>query len=281
MTRTIDLNKTITDIINVNKDSIISHIPKNINLLLSGGGLGSFYHVGIVKLLDEYCHNNSININKIYCVSGGAMIAVLYMNGLDVNLFSDIYNEIKNDPQKCSLYLVDILRHYLETYLDDDCHIKCTNKLYIFVYEWKSRRNFERKVISKFTSKDDLINIVIASCTISYITAKSSHHSYDGKCYVDGIDIDMSLIEKDTDTEWGDIIIDTTYVDYKMTYKLNFIDDCIDNLILKGINDVELFLFKNNTDNKAIRLLHPKTPYIGQSISLKIYDWLIEYFWGK
>lgn len=288
-----DFNKIITDILDANKGNISANIPKNINILLSGGGLGSFYHSGIIKLVDGYCRDNGININNIYCVSGGAMMGVLYLNGVDVNMFSKIYNEIKNDPEKKSQYLVDTLKSYLEIYLDDDCHIKCTDKLHIFVYEWKSRRNFERKIISKFDSKDDLINAVIASCTISYITSKNSHHLYNGKCYVDGIDIDMSLvyndvekdlekqIEKDTnvDANWGDLIIDVTYVDYKMKYKLNFIDENIDELILKGINDVESFLFENNTDNKSIRLLHPNNPYVGQTLSYKIYEWIFDYFW--
>jgi hypothetical protein len=100
----------------------------------------------------------------------------------------------------------------------------------------------------------------------------------------DNIEKDLEKqIETNTDntdcTDWGDIIIDTTYVDYKIKYKLNFIDENIDNLILKGISDVDSFLYKNNTDNKSIRLLHPKNPYIGQSLSYKIYEWILDYFW--
>lgn len=298
MSRTIDLEQTIADILEKNKDIKCASLPKNINILLSGGGLGSFYQVGIMKLLDGYCLQNNVNINKIYCVSGGAMVAAFYMNGINVNMFSDIYNEIKNDPEKNSQYLVDVLKQYLTIHLDDDCHLKCSGRLNIFVYEILSRRRIQRKVINKFTSKDDLINVIVGSCTISYVTSRNSYHTHNGCYYIDGIDIDMGLITHDLEQEAeveieaeieiekpkdtvSDLIIDITYIDYKIKYKLSFIDDCIDNLILKGINDMSKYLYENNIDNKGIRMLHPQESYRGQTLFSKVCEWICEYLWNK
>jgi hypothetical protein len=278
----LDYDKIIKDIIQKSGTNNIKQLPENINILLTGGGLASFYQIGILKYLDTLIYEEIIKtkINKIYSVSGGALIGALYVSGVDMNIFSKEYNNIKS--MKSNRKLTDIAKDMLYTHLPEDSHIKCSNRLNIFVYEIESYKSHIRKVINKFESKDDLINIILASCTVSYITHEKFTYEHKNKNYVDGIDIDMQLVhdanilyESNENQYVLNLLIDLEYLEYKQKQKYTFTDECIDLLLIKSIYDIEGFMF--NKDIKTIKLLDKNQIYIGQTLYYKIFLWTMEY----
>lgn len=284
----VDYNKIIKDA--VQKIDIKTNFPKYTNILLSGGGLSSFYHISILNYLDELIKENKIKtkINKIYGVSGGALMGALYLSGVDINIFSKEYNEIKATKQ--GIVLTDVAREMMMKHIPDDSHIKCSGRLTIFVYEIESYKSHVRRIINTYDSKDELINIVLASCTISFLTHNKYTFDYKGKSYFDGIDIDMKLVNDSCElyenldgdiTEKsmiGNLMIDLEFLEYKQKLKYTFTDECIDSLLIKSIFDLSAFI--EGKQIKTIKFLNPNEVYTGQTLYYKILIWTMGYIFG-
>lgn len=287
----VDYNRIIKDAIQ--KIDIKLDFPEYINILLSGGGLSSFYHISILKYLDELIRENKIKtkINKIYGVSGGALMGALYLSGVDINMFSKEYNEIKATKQ--GVALTDIAREMMVKHIPDDSHIKCSGRLTIFVYEIESYKSHIRRTINTYDSKEELINIVLASCTISYLTHDKYTFDHKGKSYFDGIDIDMKLVN-DSDELYEkqnkdineiiekpairNLMIDLEFLEYKQKLKYTFTDECIDSLLIKSIFDFSAFV--EGKDMKTIKFLNPGEIYSGQTLYYKLLVWTMGYMFG-
>jgi len=284
----VDYNKIIKD--TVQKIDIKTNFPKYTNILLSGGGLSSFYHISILNYLDELIKENKIKtkINKIYGVSGGALMGALYLSGVDINVFSKEYNEIRATKQ--GTVLTDIAREMMMKHIPDDSHIKCSGRLTIFVYEIESYKSHVRRIINTYDSKDELINIVLASCTISYLTHNKYTFDYKGKSYFDGIDIDMKLVNDSSElyenldgnitdkSMIGNLMIDLEFLEYKQKLKYTFSDECIDSLLIKSIFDFSAFI--EGKQIKTIKFLNPNEVYSGHTLYYKVVIWTMGYIFG-
>ncbi|MBN1502605.1 patatin-like phospholipase family protein [Candidatus Woesearchaeota archaeon] len=74
---------------------------KKIGLLLSGGGIRGFAHIGVLKVLDK----NNIKISAIGGTSIGAIVGALYASGYTGNQIEEIAVKLK---KKDMLKLIDI-----------------------------------------------------------------------------------------------------------------------------------------------------------------------------
>jgi predicted acylesterase/phospholipase RssA len=277
---TTDFNGVVKGLIN---DQQESDLPATINVLLTGGGLSSYYEYGALRYLDETRkRTNKLNIKKMYCVSGGAYFGAMFLNGIDINKTVEIYAEMreKTAGEHKGSYLCEIVKTLLEEHLPDDAHERCSNILNIFVYEVESYRKYNRRVFNKFETKKDLIEIIIASCAIPYVTTRATIE-YNGKWYMDGIDIDTSIVdEKDYDPTIPSFLIDLEHLEYKSKHKISFTDANIQNIIMKGIEDMDNYV-KNNVENKVIRILKPGELYHGESFANRVSVWVFRYlFYG-
>lgn len=66
---------------------------KTFNLVLSGGGVRSYAHLGVYK----YCFENGFKFNEIVAVSGGAIIAPFILLEKDPNELIDIFKKTRLD----------------------------------------------------------------------------------------------------------------------------------------------------------------------------------------
>lgn len=263
------------------------NLPDNINLLLSGGGLSAYYEYGFLKYLDELNKKiNKLNINKIYCVSGGAYFAVLYLNKIDINRAIEVYKcefeKTTNDPIYKKRYLCDIVKGLLEEYLPDDAHLICNDILNIYVYEVGSYGRYTRRLFNNFESKQHLVDIIIASCSIPYVTTRGSVKIND-KYYMDGIDIDTTLAEH-FDKTIPSIMVDLEHLDYKSKHKISFTDNDIEKIIMQGITDMNEFIENSIIDNnkknkkkKVIRQINTGEHYKGQTFFYRVTVWVFRY----
>jgi NTE family protein len=64
----------------------LNKLPKNVSLVLSGGGVRGAMHLGVIKALEE----NNIKIDAISGTSMGAIIGVLYCQGISPDMILKI-----------------------------------------------------------------------------------------------------------------------------------------------------------------------------------------------
>lgn len=258
-----DLNNVINEMTSVNIPFFDEKLKK-INLLLPGGGLMCFYQYGALKLLKKFIDNGSIEINKIYCASGGSVVGALFLSGIDINEVSNFYNENKKNKNNKSL--INILYDTLNDILPENCHELCTDKLFIYVSEYNPPFSFYSHIISKFESKEHLINMIAASSSIPFFTS-DGFYKYKNKYYYDGLDINFDDIEYSPETK--NVIIDIEDIEHRLDKKYSFVDDHFEILMLRGIIDMHGFLF--DPEYNAVRvttidhhLEYPKINFIKQ-----------------
>lgn len=156
---------------NLNKD-----IPDNIDLILDGGAFNGGYQLGILIYLKQLEAKKSINIGRISGCSVGAIMGAMYVgNYLDQGIK---YYEKILDHYRCNSNLVklsSLVTEFVYKYVDD---VSIYNdKLYINYYNLQT---VEQKVISRYKTKDDLIDAIIKSSYIPYVIDGNIH--YKGCC---------------------------------------------------------------------------------------------------
>ena len=75
--------------------------------------------------------------------------------------------------------LKSVLREWLEFALPDDAHERCTSRLTIIM---RALRNLQLVSMSNFESRDQLIDMLVASCSIPFVTTPTK---VDGRYYID------------------------------------------------------------------------------------------------
>lgn len=215
------------------------NFPKKINLIITGGGLAVYYSVGVLECLRRL----DIKINKISCVSGGAIMGASYLCNLDAPTISNGYRNAKKMHDEKKLNTLEVLRNEMMSQFPDNVHELCNDRLIITTNDFIGYR-LNKIVHSKYNSKNDLIDIITASCTIPYFTHKSLYMYHQNKRMVDGIyphylcsEIDIRCLH-----------INHAFVDYKFSNRFNFSDENIDLIIAKGMEDFKNFSDQNQNN---------------------------------
>jgi len=175
-------------------EKLIENIPttmKNeksikLDVVLDGGLFNGSYLVGALYFLKEMEKKQYVNIERISCVSIGAVVAFLYIID-ELDLFVKLYGIVANDLKKnYNLKIIKKLKTLLgekilrENISHDICN-KVQNKLYISYYDVNKCKKI---VKNKFKSIDDIFNTIIKSCFIPYLI--DGNILYKNK-YADGI----------------------------------------------------------------------------------------------
>ena len=155
----------------------------NIDIVISGGAFNGAYGYGCLLFLNEMQNQNKININRISGTSVGAMLAVILLTDPNINFIKE-YIKIQNNWRKngnlenVKLLITKIIFNHFKS--DDKVKI-LNNKLFI------NRINIENgkeEVIYKFKSRNQLIDCILCSSFIPYITNGQKRYK---KKYIDGI----------------------------------------------------------------------------------------------
>lgn len=144
-------------------------------LLCEGGGFHAFwYSLGRATVLEH-------NMHTIIGYSSGAIVAALICSLPSPIQFNTVLVAALKAKRKVgtkigSLYLV--VKELLESLLPEDAHILCTGRCGIILCDPKLW--FYSKIIRAWSSREDLINCIIASTYIPFIigpTAVDPHFS--------------------------------------------------------------------------------------------------------
>ena len=160
---------------NIDKENL----PKEIDLIIDGGAFNGAYGYGILIYLKELEKLNLIKINKISGCSIGALLAVLFItNSIDENII--LYEKILNSFRETTslISMKKIINDFVNKHVSNIEDLN--NKLFITYYDVST---LKQVVVNNYKSKDELIQILIRSSYIPYIT--NGDLQYDSK-YCDG-----------------------------------------------------------------------------------------------
>jgi hypothetical protein len=235
-----DTNKVI-----INKNIF----PNGLYLNLSGGGYGSFYQAGAVSVLKILCERYHTKINKIFCTSCGSVISVLLLTAfhdpsIDVASFTKMFRDVMKNEK----YITENIHQILIDKLPENIHEIANNRLVVSLYVIDFMRI--RKVrVSEFKDKMDLIDAVVASCTIPMITSRGlwtwrNQYAFDGFTSVP-----------------DEPVIYINALKCGMSYKDLFVyndHNTYESYSWKGIIETERFLNDQNYHPKALYMYTPK-----------------------
>jgi len=166
-------------ILNVDK----TKIPNEIDLVFSGGALNGVFGLGVlyyIKALEK------LKLTKVVRVSGcsiGAILAIWYIINLDQDideLFMDTFNKFKKDLNLKGYQ--ENVKKVINEIFDDEEKLKSLNgRLFISFYDMKKRK---QKTISKYKSKEHLIDCLLSSSYIPRLTDGNLRYK---DRYIDGI----------------------------------------------------------------------------------------------
>jgi NTE family protein len=153
-------------------------IMKKIGVVLSGGGVRGFAHLGLLKFLDEL----GINIHAISGVSAGAIAGSLYAAGHKPDAIFEIMKKSKYfsytgfSLRKEGLFPMEPMKKTLHKLIPDDSFEKLKVKLFV------TATDFTNDTAVTF-SKGKLIETVIASASVPVIFEPVR---IEGSVYFDG-----------------------------------------------------------------------------------------------
>ena len=242
-------------------DIVIPPDKKIINICLSGGGITSVYATGIISILYNLIKQKKISVNHIYTVSGGSFLGIfllLMMNNecieekYKINLSKIIYllnNTIRINYNK-NPYLANNWIDALQQYIPPDFYKLCNNKLFISIHIL-DKCSFHKKIISIYYSNEHLINTILCSSSIPYISIPNCCSIYtdpltNKKYYaVDGV---YTPIIDDMNYT---LYINIMNYSYPLINRMRVNDKIYDTLMLEGMYYFINF-YKNNKPTNHI-----------------------------
>lgn len=169
-----------------NQRSTANHLQENLSFC--GCGFLGIYHVGVASCFHEYAPQ--LSMHKISGSSAGALVAVAHICGnlqlayatTDILRVAIEARARALGPLHPSFDINAIVRDALERGLPDDVHLKVSGKLHISLTRLD---DLENVIVSKFDSKEDLIQALICSCFIPCWSGFVPPR-YKGVAYIDG-----------------------------------------------------------------------------------------------
>ena len=159
---------------------IIYIMTQELDLIVSGGGTKFYYLIGIKKAIEMYSKKNILKIKRYAGTSSGSMLITLMACNIDNSSIINIYKQI-NKNNKTNMQLI---KKGLDMLLPKNAHIICSNKVYISIT--KLGFPFRNEIISKFSSRRELIETILCSSSFPYFVNSDIYHKYKNKYYIDG-----------------------------------------------------------------------------------------------
>jgi hypothetical protein len=213
-------------------------------LYIHGGGFSGLWAIGQIQIFQTMESVGAMKIHTLHGYSIGAIFAVFYACKFTTQESLAAYTMLRDRSDNLNLY--SACRDVLTKFLPDDAHTLCTGRVRIgmtqkFPVMWYREE-------STFPTRNALIDAVVNSASIPYITASLSDTIHN---YVDGLF---------GNTVWGwspprigRIGIELLPPCVGYTYIFSPTDPYIYGLILNGLTDIIYFLQSKPT--KYIRPL--------------------------
>lgn len=159
------------------------------NLSFAGCGFLGVYHLGVATCLTSHAPQFLKNVTAFAGASAGSLVAAVLATSAPLDKCSDYVIELTHEARRHPLGpfnpqfdLVGSLRKGLELCLPSNSHRIASGRLFISVTSLKDRKN---AILSEFDSKEDLIQVLLASCYIPFY-AGLSFPRFRGQAWYDG-----------------------------------------------------------------------------------------------
>ena len=142
--------------------------PARSGFSFGSGGLLVAYHIGVVEGLRE-TYGNDLQFVPLAGASCGVIAALCVRMNLSIDEMKESFWELLDHVRRYGPQAsVTLLRDQLERMLPPNAHELCNRG--DFHVELSSSANFRPFFVSRFESRDDLIDVVCASCSIPFVT---------------------------------------------------------------------------------------------------------------
>ena len=267
---------------NIFRDSSI----KKINLALSGGGMAGLYQVGVCKHLIELHHSNKLDIVNVYGTSVGAFVGAVFIHHMaKPNTFNDNMNVFHsiciNECKVGNIRILSMMRKLCDVMLSDDIHLLCSNKLHIAIMT-KDKRGIRQKVITQYSSKNDLINIITTSAFVPLLTGSWLYSTYVcpvTKCSY--IAIDGIFTPPIENNHYETLYVNLNKHDYSLIKRMFYFEKSSNIMLNEGYkNSIDFFSNKKEIPTlylyeRGYNTKHKKYLYLFTNKLI----WLIVYIW--
>jgi hypothetical protein len=227
-----------------------------IDVVISGGGMKGYFMVGCTYILAKELKKNNVIVARCSGTSAGswgAMFLLLFMYaGFDNYFWMETFHQAHENPDKP---LLDVYwRYYCEQLRDNpllfpaDAYKICSGRLFISITEL-TMTGPKLRIISEFTSNDDLVQACCASSAIPWVTMTEFFRYYRGTYVCDGGIYNNTPIFPDGVRR--QLVFRLSEVEYPFRMMVKAIDTCIDVLVLRGALIMQRFLQGEVTDSIA------------------------------
>ena len=164
-----------------------------------GGGMLWCYYLGVGHFLFK---NFDIARVKFLASSGGCFAAVPLAMGRDPYEWCRrdwpyCLTHYRTRPLGCFLDQTAFYRTLWSNYLPEDAHIRATDRLFLSITLFPS---FKNRVVSRFATRDDLINCIIASTCLPVVFLRDIPRTSHGLALDGGLTNDQPCIDRYTVT---------------------------------------------------------------------------------
>jgi len=216
------------------------------DLILGGGGLRGYYHIGLCKILKYYETKKQIKIRNIIGVSAGAISAITYACSLDDDLWIKSYYQIKklNNIYDLDIAVIEVIKNILPK----DAYLLCTKKIKIGLSKL-TLFGFQETYIDKFDSNEHLLNVLSAAIKIPFFTTSSIFgQTINNYIYYDGF-LTNNVLPIVYNNDIPQLVIDTQKIIYPGYLSLVPVDSFIELLVIRGFYESLQFFNEEHTDD--------------------------------
>jgi hypothetical protein len=224
-------------------------------LYIHGGGFSGLWAIGLMQVFRALEDSGAMTIHVLHGYSIGAILAVFYACNLTTQQSIEAYYLLQEHAHGSGLY--SACRDVISRVLPDNAHELCTGRVRVgmtqkFPFLWYREE-------SSFPTRASLINAIVQSTSIPYVTAPITETVHN---YVDGLF---------GHTIWGwssprlgrsGIELLPPCIGY--TYVFSPTDPYIYGLIINGLTDIIYFLQEKPT--KYIRHLYYMPWHVGKLV---------------
>lgn len=232
------------------------------DVVCSGGGMRGFFYTGANIVLQQLVRNYGWKLHRFAGTSAGAWTAVYLALGMDTVKWTEsfyIYQEHlrTKDPLTVTDDDSDYMK-FVRSVLPNDCHERCSDRVFIGITE-VGCCSLKKRVVSKFTSKEDLIACCIAAGNIPYMSTKGKGKPYRGMTAWDGGFTDnLPLFE---DGLRRQLVFDVfakngAMADYNLSMTSAPKDPAIESIIMRGAFEMRAFACSGNNESDPFKAIH-------------------------
>ena len=222
------------------------------NIAFTGGGMAAFFQTGFIGYLLAL-RDHRRNIRRIYGTSAGSLASVMFalmLNDPTVTIdhfLQCVAARLQEECVKEQGYLVNAWCTILRELLPENIHEYCTDRVFINILVLEKFR-FKAKVISRYASKEHVIDVVRTSMSIPILTIPGLWARYtcpfEKKSFMAFDGIALPRVQTAAPT----LVVDI----YKHTYptwkRLHIFEKSYDFMVMDGIKEAGAF-FASDDDH--------------------------------